>query len=136
MVRAFVASVLLAAAACDGYPRDPRGTLERAQGGELRVGVVAAPSAGRERELAAAFAADIHARIAWRDGSEHDLLKSLEHGEVDLVVGGGLSPDSPWREHVAFTRPYDDHRVLAVAPGENAFLLRLDRFISGRKRAE
>ena len=128
--------VLGMSAACDGYPRDPRGTLDRARGGELRVGVIDAPATARERDLIAAFAADIDANVSWRGGSEHDLLTALEHGEVDVVAGGGLVEGTPWRERVALSRPYDDRRMLAVAPGENALLLRLDRFISARRRAE
>lgn len=136
MPRLALLFVTLAAVACERYPRDPRGTLDRAAGGELRVGIVDAPDAARESELVRAFAADIRADVSWRHGSEHQLLTSLEHGEVDVVVGGGLVDDTPWKDRVALTRPYEGHRVLAVVPGENAFLLRLERFIAARKGAK
>lgn len=132
MLRLVFASVLFVATACDRYPRDPRGTLERATGGELRVGIVDAPDKARESELVRTFAAELRADVSWRHGSEHELLSSLEHGDLDLVVGGGVVEDTPWHGRVALTRPYEGKHVLAVSPGENAFLLRLERFIAQR----
>ena len=142
------AAVLILASACDPWPRDPEGTLERARGGVLRVGASEAPplllrgadsdATGPEAELVEAFADTIGARIEWRWGATDELLHELERYELD-VVAGGLTVRSPWKRHVALTRPWleqdDEQHVLAVAPGENAMLVALERSIE-RRRAE
>ena len=144
-----ISGLLVAAlwlAGCD-LPRDPEGTLERARGGVLRAGAAeAAPwvvrragggrPAGPEAELVEAFARSIDARVEWHWGSSDELLRRLEHRELDVVVAG-LTARTPWKTHVGVTRPWrkqgDDERVLAVAAGENATLVALDRLIESRR---
>jgi polar amino acid transport system substrate-binding protein len=141
-------------AACGvSIPTDPEGTLERVAGGTLRVGVSPnAPwteitgddqPAGDEVGLVEDFAATLPAEISWTIGGEEALIKRLEIGELDLVIGG-LTADTPWEEHVAITKPYgeatgpDGKRiklVMAAPPGENAYLLRLEKFLLSRGSA-
>ena len=135
----------LALVGCD-LPRDPDGTLERARGGVLRVGaaeadslVVRAPdgsAGGAEAELVAAFARSIDARIEWHWGSSDDLLHRLEKRELDVVVAG-LGAKTPWATRVGLTRPWHEEagrkHVVAVAPGENATLVALDRLVESRR---
>jgi polar amino acid transport system substrate-binding protein len=141
-------------AACGvSIPTDPEGTLERVAGGTLRVGVSPnAPwteitgddqPAGDEVGLVEEFAATLPAEISWTIGGEEALIKRLEIGELDLVIGG-LTADTPWEEHVAITKPYgeatgpDGKRiklVMAAPPGENAYLLRLEKFLLSRGSA-
>ena len=93
----------LSVVAC-GVPRDPEGTLDRAGGGEMRVGVSSSdpwtawsgdePS-GVEVELVKEFAAEIDSEIFWVEGSEAEVIEALEAGELDLVIGG-LTSTSPW----------------------------------------
>ncbi len=120
--------LLLVAAGCQ-YPRDPDGTLNRAQGGVLRVGVTHAdpfvlieadePSGGAEVELARRFARDIGARIEWVHGSEEELVDATKEGQVDVLLAG-LSAKSRWKKDVAFTRPYVETRtVVGVPPGSS-----------------
>lgn len=141
-----VVLVLVVLAGCSGYPADPYGTLERATGGVLQVGVVhnepyvsvvgGAPS-GQEVELVRRYADGIDARIEWTAGSEGSLVDRLEHGQVDMIIGG-LTDDTQWKKKVGLTRPYRQttdefgtkrRHVMAVRQGENALLLDLDRFL-------
>jgi len=126
-----------------------RGTLQEVRGKTLRAGVsehapwivrdAAAPS-GIEAELVERFAARLGARVSFTWGSEHRLIERLEHRELHLVAAG-LDDESPWVENVGFTRPYLEtpaetaqgpsvrRHVLAVPPGENAWLRELESFL-------
>ena len=130
-----------------GLPRDAEHTLDRVSGGTMRVGVVDhAPwarvsdraVAGVEPSLVADLARELHARPAWRLGAESELLRALHDRQLDIVIGG-LTADSPWKTEVALTRPYegggDPKHVLAVAPGENAWLLRVERHLETHGKA-
>jgi polar amino acid transport system substrate-binding protein len=118
----------IAAAGCQ-YPRDPDGTLNRVEGGVMRVGVTEAdpwvvlegdrPVGGAEVELARRFAREVGARIEWVQGSEEELVDAAKEGQVDLILGG-LTNKSRWKKDVAFTRPYVETRaVVGVPPGES-----------------
>lgn len=122
-------------------PRDPEETLERARGGTLVVGAVPAPphleragdgATGPEAELIRAFAGEIGADVEWRWGSLDEHMEALARFELHLVAAG-LTSHSPWKTEVGFTRPWRvdgaRRRVLAVPPGENAFLVALERLI-------
>ena len=128
-------------------PTDPEGTLERVSGGTLRVGVSPNPPwieipqgaepTGTEVRLVEEFATTLPAEVTWTVGGEEALIKTLEIGGLDLVIGG-LSADTPWTEHAAITKPYaegtgpDGKRiklVMAAPPGENAYLLTLEKFL-------
>lgn len=139
--------LLMAIAGCE-LPRDPEGTLERVHGGTMRAGVVPNPpwvvvEAGRVRGVEPAlvreFARSLDARIEWVAGTESELLQRLETGELDLVAGG-LTRSNPWGSRVGLTRPYPapagdgsgERRVLAIPPGENGWLVRLERFLHRR----
>lgn len=131
---------------CASIPADPDGTLERVQGGTLRVGVtenapwVVLPQngepTGTEPELVRAFAERIDAEVEWTEGSETRLAAALEGGELDMVVGGLLG-DTPWVRSAATTRPYAETRtadgterhVMLTPMGENAFLVALETFL-------
>lgn len=131
-------------AGCDALPKDPEGTLSRARGGVLRVGVseaapwvvdsAGAPAepAGIEPDAIRAFARSLDAEIQWHRGGADEVLRLLEHRELDIVAAG-LTRASPWNGRVALTRPYaragGDERVLATAPGENALLVALERHL-------
>lgn len=142
-------------AGCD-LLRDPEGTLERVRGGVLRAGVCEAPPwvtrrgdepAGVEPALLERFAAGLGARIEWRWGSAEEHLAALEHHRLDLAACG-LERTTPWKERVGLTLPYHVERrapdapggrtaehVLAVPPGENAWLVALERFLVAERGA-
>ena len=124
----FAALALTALLAGCSYPADPDGTLERVEGGVMRAGVSPSPHSRAEMAAVERFAERLEARIEWvRDGEEH-LIKRLEAGDLDVAVGG-LTKTSPWRQHAALTRPYDGEHVMAAPLGENAWLVRLERFL-------
>lgn len=127
---ALIALVVIAAlplCACR-MPDDTEGTLDRVDGGVMRVGVTendpwveldgqGSPAGGVEVELARRFARDLDAHIQWVDGSEEELVDAMHEGSLDLVVGG-LTSKSRWKKDVAFTRPYVETRtVVGVPPG-------------------
>jgi polar amino acid transport system substrate-binding protein len=137
----------LALCAC-GLPRDADGTLDRVREHELRVGISEHPPwtvfanesiGGIEPRLVGELASELRTRAVWRRGAESELLEALHKRELDLVVAG-LTDDSPWTGTVAFTRPHftdtvaQKRHVFAVAPGENAFLVRVERFLQPRER--
>ncbi|WP_243841935.1 transporter substrate-binding domain-containing protein [Salinibacterium sp. ZJ77] len=128
-------------------PADPDGTLDRVSGGTLRVG--ASPNgefvrvddgevSGSEAELVQAFAESLDARVDWTAGSEEALVRELERGDLDLVIGG-LTDATPWTDQAGMSRPYAEvtdvtgttHRLVMLVPlGENAFLSELETFLT------
>lgn len=139
-----VTGLVLVVATCN-LPRDADGTLDRVQNGVIRVGLAHNPpwvvtsgtQAGFEPQLVAGLARQLNAKTAFVNGSETRLLESLHRRELDLVVGG-FTDDSPWKGQVAFTKPYRKDpdgkgHVLALAPGENAWLVRVEKFLQENK---
>jgi polar amino acid transport system substrate-binding protein len=107
-----------------GIPRDPEGTLERIDGGRMRVGIAEQPPwatmedggpAGVEVDIVEGFARSLDAEIDWFPGSHAELLAALENRELDLVIGG-LTDDDPWAQKVTFTQPYATIQVVVAAP--------------------
>ncbi len=142
-----VAVATLMVAGCGvQVPTDPEGTLERVEGGVMRVGVTEnAPwvelgandePSGTEPALVTEFAERLGAEVEWTSGSEATLVEALEKGELDLVIGGFLE-DTPWTEMGAATRPYveagtpegNEKHVMLAPLGENAFLVALESFL-------
>ena len=140
-----VHAVALAAllGAC-GLPKDPDDTLARVEYGELRVGVAIHPPwttdsadsfGGVEPAMVRALASQLHARIHWTPGGESVLMPQLHERRLDLVIAG-LDAATPWAAQVGITRPYHwvtaptkRDLVWAVAPGENAWQMRVERFL-------
>jgi ABC-type amino acid transport substrate-binding protein len=146
VIGAAVAAAVVAVLAGCGLtiPTDPDGTLERAQGAVLRVGVTDEPGLidvvdGRARgplaDLVVDFADSLDAEVAWTSASEESLVVDLEEGRLDLVVGG-MTAETPWVDRVGVTRGYpgipgsEDRQIVLFVPlGENAFLSRLETFL-------
>lgn len=144
-----MASALLLTGCGVSIPSDPHGTLADASGGILHVGVspngefttvVDGRVAGSEVELVEAFAETIDADVAWTIGSEEALVRALERQDLDLVVAG-LTESSPWVARAGMTRSYGEftdedgktHKLVMLVPmGENAFLVKLETFLSER----
>lgn len=135
-------AALLVAPGC--VPRDPERTSDEVRARGLRVGVVPQPPwacvaadgtpRGAEVELARRLADALGVATHWVVGGETELMAGLERFELDLVVGG-VTEDSPYAESIGFTRPYfTDERgrahVFAAPPGENAWVMRLERFLA------
>lgn len=128
-------------------PTDPQGTLDRIDGGVLRVG--ASPSAdlvdvagggvrGPVADLVAGFADAHDARLVWSVGSEEDLVDGLERGALDLAIGG-MTERTPWSDRVSVTRGYPgipgshgDGVVLLLPMGENRLQAALERYLDAQ----
>lgn len=153
-IAALLVATLFLSACGSSFPADPDGTLERVNGGTLRVGAsendpwVSVPPSGEpegsEPELIRAFAAKLGAKIEWTTGGEHMLAEDLKHGELDVLIGG-LDDQTPWVQHGGLSRPYAESKdgrgkthkhVMLVSHGENAFLLELDRFLAESQRSK
>jgi polar amino acid transport system substrate-binding protein len=129
-------------------PKDPDGTLQRVQGGTLRVGVAIAPpwtmdSAGTfggiEPALVRTLARELGTTVKWVPGNESVLLPLLRQRKLDLVIAG-LDGQTPWKKTVGITRSYhtvsdpvERRLVWAVAPGENAWQVRVEHFLRGQR---
>lgn len=122
------ALLLLAALPGCRYPDDVEGTLDRVEGGTMRVGVIDDPPwvvlgppgepRGVEPELVRRFAAELDAEIEWVEGTEADLVAAMRGFQLDVIVGG-LTRASPYATEVALTRPYVDTEIeIGVPPGE------------------
>jgi polar amino acid transport system substrate-binding protein len=132
---AAVVLVLSVVTAACGLPRDPEGTLERVRGGTMRVGVFErrpwttlpanGGAGGLEGALVAELARELGARIEWVRATESQLLEALKMRELDIVIGG-LTNDSPWAQHVAFTKPFYTDTIVVGAPPGTRRLEKLD----------
>lgn len=145
------ALLLVVSVGCQGrFPADSQGTLERADGGELRVGISENPPftevaadgtvSGSEVDLLTDYAATIDAEIRWMPAGENVLAAAMKEGELDVVIGG-LASDVPWTSQIALTRPYTTTQgpdgstvkiAIGVQPGENALLADLEHFLAER----
>ncbi len=148
-LRMLLASLLalpLLAGCVQSIPADPDGTLDDIRSGTLHVGVT--PNAefvqadgeqvrGTDIDMVSGFAERLGAQVEWTIAGEEQLVTELEAGRLDLVAGG-ITSKTPWAEDVGITRPYATHRngdgkeiklVLLVPPGENAFLVELERYL-------
>lgn len=141
MVRAvfWLCLIGIAVASCEGGPRDPEGTLERVRGGELRAGwnhnppwCAAGPGGeptGRDADLVRALGRELDARIVWVAGDKEELLDRLERFELDLVACG-VPRSTPWKKKIGFTRIPSGQHALATPPGENGWLVALNRTLA------
>lgn len=146
-----LALLALPLAACEPYPRDPQDSLRSIiASGTLDVGLMEAPPwvehfastppQGVEVELLKAFARELGVEVRWHRASMEDLFDGLKHLRIH-VVAAGLTTDNPWKEEAAFTLPYyitlehegwrtkEIEHVMALTQGENALVMRLERFL-------
>lgn len=146
-----ILAIVLAALILTGcgltIPTDPDGTLDTVHTeGVLRVGASVRPgwvetgdgreASGREPDLVRGFAEHLGVDVEWTLAGEEHLVGLLEHGELDLAVGG-ITEDNPWVSKVGLTRPYaeatvdgtTEKHVMMVPMGENAFQSELERWL-------
>jgi polar amino acid transport system substrate-binding protein len=128
-VRALCLPLLIGAAILAGcqYPRDVEGTLDRVEGGTLRVGasenepwvnLKTSPPGGVEPEIVSRFAKTIDAEVRWVRGDSEELVEALANGQLDIVIAG-IDRKSEHQRKAALTRPYvDTELLLAHPPGE------------------
>jgi DNA-binding transcriptional LysR family regulator len=117
--------------ACEVIPADIEDTRERVRETQVyRVGVIAGPvNAQRLEPFLAAVSQAADARPVLEQGATEPLLKKLERGALDIVVGP-MAADSGWATHVHFMplqagtpAPPDRLQYLAMARnGENEWI--------------
>ena len=138
VLMAFLVGFILAG--CD-LPRDPEQTLETVQGQELKVGVLKfGENAENDRPIIERLAASLDAKLTYVDGDAHVLFEDLKRGHLHLVIGG-VPESTPFGRELGLSKPVgplhgareEEKRVLAVRPGENAFLLRVNQAIEAAK---
>ena len=138
VLKAFL--VVFGLAACD-LPRDPEKTLEAVRGQELRVGVLKfGQNAEKDRPVVERLAASLEAKLVYVEGDAHALFEDLKRGHLHLVIGG-VPESTPFGKELGLSKPVgplhgaheEENRVLAVRPGENAFLLRVNEVIEAAK---
>jgi len=138
VLMAFLAG--LALAGCD-LPRDPEETLETVQGEELRVGVLKfGQNADKDRPIVERLASSLGSTLVYVEGDAHALFEDLKRGHLHLVVGG-VPESTPFAKEIGLSKPVgplhgareEENRVIAVRPGENAFLLRVNEAIEAAK---
>lgn len=138
----YVICLMIGLTACGEFPMDPENTLFSTKNGVLKVGITHHPPftvvdgkgmyQGLEVEMINVFADELHASVEWVNDSESALFEMLEKQEIDMVVGG-ITKQSLFRKKAGFSRPYlqsgPRKYVWAVAPGENAFMLKVEDFL-------
>lgn len=151
MKRNIVLIAVLALAACDGFPKDPAGSLpEIRDRGAIRVGVIehqpwtrrtADGPAGVEPDLVRAFAHHLRVRADWTYLPEAEAAERLQRHELDLVIGG-LNAASPRKTEIGLTRAYcrtgdgpKGEHVLAAPQGENGLITALEKFLARHEAA-
>lgn len=143
---AAVGALLILLTRCGPFPRDPEDSLHQITNGKLSVGyTVHRPFvftengvvSGLEAELVEGFAAEMGATVQWEEAPEAVLAEKLKKQQLDIAIGG-FTTESHYKKELGFTRPYmqtDKKYVFAVAPGENALLLRLEKFLQQKKQS-
>ncbi|HSI03613.1 MAG: hypothetical protein ACAI38_13480 [Myxococcota bacterium] len=121
-------------------PRDRKDTLARVEHGELRAGFTHHPPEvdchaggprGDEVAMIERLAAKLEARLVTTCASEAELVEDLRALRIDIAAGA-FDGQSPWRKRAGATLPHSRHsgRRFLVPPGENAWLMRVDRLIA------
>jgi hypothetical protein len=127
-------------AGCD-LPRDPEDTLRTVRGRILRVGVLNyGENADKDRPIVERLAAGLGSKLVYVEGDAHALFEDLKSGQIHLVIGG-VPASTPFGKELGLSKPIGplhsahekEDRVIAVRPGENAFLLQINQVIEAAK---
>ena len=129
----------LLTASCGEFPRDPEGTLKRVRSEHsFRVGLVTTPTENEPHAEVVALLAAIGRRVEARPdivrGDGEPMLKQIEEGELDLVIGR-FEKKSPWAKSVTIGPPLrkekrgkaEFHLAPVMQNGENAWIALVER---------
>ena len=147
MKPALAFAIMLTCSSCGDFPRDPEGTLERIRSERMfKVGLVAPLTAqgASQRALLDRVGRATSARPEVSTGDAEPLLKQLEEGELDVVIGR-FDKKSPWSASVeigpALTIQQQGKAEIHLAPvmrtGENAWIALIEaeaRNVAGEAR--
>ena len=106
----------------------------------MRVGVLKfGENADVDRPIVERLAASLGSNAVYVEGDAHLLFEDLKRGRLHLVIGG-VPKSTPFNKQLGLSKStgpmlgtHEDDRVLAVRPGENAFLLRVNQAIEAAK---
>lgn len=119
-----VVTLVIFTGGCEGFPKDPNGTLEKARNNILKVGltgydaaadVPAEPVSG-QITFVRQFAREINAKIRWVKGSQGDITELLSHHELHMAIGG-FTPDSPFKNEITLSKPYFAEKIKIAGRG-------------------
>ena len=128
--------------ACRDFPKDTHGTLKRIVNDTIYAGYSDNKYVHTDTLMINNFAKECRAEVKWTRGDQYFLARLIEHKQLDLAIGG-FTKRSPFEKYVAYSRPYvarkvalsartqhTEKYVVAVKKGENAFLIRLEKFMN------
>ena len=124
-------------AACTDIPRDPNGTTERILNAQsFRAGIVSGSASDPTDTIVKRIESQTRAKAMIRRGEATLLLKQLEDGHIDLVVGS-FAKNSPFKTSVTFSAPLGNRMVAAEAPviraatplGENRWSILVEKAV-------
>jgi len=115
-------------------PLDPEGSSDQVQGRTLVVGLLTASLGTTDRAAVAAVATEFEAKPTLIAAAPDVLMADLESGKVHILLGD-VPSNSALATHSAATRDFGSvrigdkshPRIALVRPGENGFLLRVNR---------
>ncbi|KTC66628.1 Uncharacterised protein [Legionella adelaidensis] len=118
------------------FPADPDKTLEKIEMiKKMKVGWCGGPFDElvlKEKDLINALSQTLDATVTWESDLQEVLFEKLEENKLQVVVCR-IKENSPWKDKLAFTTPFFIHKkekfVLALPPGENAWLKYVNEFI-------
>ena len=130
----------LALAGCANLPRDCDGATARIRQSKLlEAGSTQSQNFAaheREKKIIEKVAKELGATVLWREGNALDLMREVEERELP-VAAATVRDDSPFASRVGLSKPFFEEGetkfCIAVAPGENELLLRIDRAIEASK---
>ena len=138
-MKTFWLALAMLVAGCAPFPRDAAGTTERIErAGVMQVGVVAGTADWSDaRRIAERLAADHGATTSTQSGPASLLLRDLDEGRVDLVVGefgrsGPVSREVSLSQAVGQPEPRDGKLPvlrLARKKGENGLITASDKMV-------
>ncbi|TCD15187.1 hypothetical protein [Oricola cellulosilytica] len=119
-------------------PKDPSRTSQTVRGDVLIVGTDGPVPPENEAEKAALtrLAANLNARLEYRQAGIHALAADLESGEIH-VLAGGLPRNTPFKNRFGLSSPVSEvlldgkreKTVFAIRKGENGFLLQVNKAV-------
>ena len=123
--------------ACTDIPRDPNGTTERILNAQsFRAGIVSGSASDPTNTIVKRIESQTRAKAILKRGEATLLLKQLEDGQIDLVVGS-FAENSPLKTSVTFSAPLGNRMVTAEAPviraatplGENRWSILVEKAV-------
>lgn len=131
-------SLLIPLAGCE-YPMDVEDTTQHVlQRASLHAGVVSSSANDADaREAARTIAERAHAQVEFEEGPAEILMRELEKGELDIVVGD-FAKNSPWKKRVTLSStpeakdPPKDEPVVraALRHGENRWYMFIEKALT------